>query len=177
MLCYRQKWRYMWSISDKLLEEETMMRVWEQNNYRQSPILWFQARVNLGAANWLVTRLESRCESARCEKRAVWYLEIFPLTCPLQTWLTAIRRCCKQLLNLISCRKWFCPLNGRVTNNRTLVVPPLSSQKAVKSQTSMYNIFVSICVFSDEAYFLICRRLIVPCTWVYFLSFVVHAIT
>ena len=57
-------------MSDKHLEEETMMRVWEQNNYLQSPIPWFQAGVDLGTVSWLVTRLESHCESARCEKRA-----------------------------------------------------------------------------------------------------------
>ena len=84
---------------------------WEfgnKNNYLQSPIPWFQAGVNLGAANWLVTRLESRCERARCEKTTPVVFGSFLLTCPLQTWLTAIRRCCKQLLNLISCQKWFC---------------------------------------------------------------------
>ena len=58
------------------------------------------------------------------KKEHFWYLEVFLLTCPLQTWLTAIRRCCKQLLNLISGRKWFYPLNGTVTKNRTLAEPP-----------------------------------------------------
>ena len=46
------------------------MRVWEQNNYLKSPITWFWARVDFGAASRLVTRLEYRCESACCENRA-----------------------------------------------------------------------------------------------------------
>ena len=46
------------------------MRVWEQKNDIQSPTSWLQAGVDLGAAGWLVTRLESRCENTRCEKRA-----------------------------------------------------------------------------------------------------------
>ena len=57
-------------MSDKHLVEETMMIVWKQNNNLQSPIPLFQAGVDLGSASWLATRLESRCESARCEKRA-----------------------------------------------------------------------------------------------------------
>ena len=70
MLCYSQYCRCMWSISDKHLEEETMMRVWEQNNYRKSSITWFRDGVDLGAASRLVTRLESRFESVCCENRA-----------------------------------------------------------------------------------------------------------
>ena len=61
----------MCSISDKLVEEETMVGVGEQNIYLKSPIPWFQTGVDLGAASWLVTRLESRCESPRCENIAL----------------------------------------------------------------------------------------------------------
>ena len=49
--------------------------------------------------------------------RHVW--QIFLLTCPLQTWLTAFRRCCEHVLNHIPCQKWFCFLNGVVAKNRT----------------------------------------------------------
>ena len=31
------------------------------------------------------------------KKEHLWYLEVLLLTCPLQTWLTSIRRCCKQV--------------------------------------------------------------------------------
>ena len=41
-LCYSQQCWCMWSISDKHLEEEVMMRVWEQNNHLKSPITWFR---------------------------------------------------------------------------------------------------------------------------------------
>ena len=69
MLYYSQQSRGIWSIADKHLEEKRMMRVWEQNNYLKSSIPWFQAGVNLGAASWLVTKLESCGESARSENR------------------------------------------------------------------------------------------------------------
>ena len=70
MLCYTHYCRCMWSFSDKHLEEETMMRVWEQNNYRKSSIAWFRDGVDLGAASRLVTRLESRFERVCSENRA-----------------------------------------------------------------------------------------------------------
>ena len=41
---------------------------WEENNFLPSPIPWFQAGLDLGAASWLVIRLESDCESACCKK-------------------------------------------------------------------------------------------------------------
>ena len=66
MLCYSQYCRCMVSISDKHLKEETMMRVWKQNNYPKSPITWFRGGVDFGAASRLVTRLES------CFECLVW---------------------------------------------------------------------------------------------------------
>ena len=109
------------------------MRVWEQNNYLKSPIRWFQAGVDLGAASWRVTRLESRCESARCENRAPLVVGSFLLTCPLLTWLTAIRRCCKQVLNHIYlAKKLFYFLNGEVTKNRTLTKPSCQVRRLSK---------------------------------------------
>ena len=53
----------------------------------------------------------------------------------------------------------------------------LSSQEAVKTQTSMSYIFLLICMFSEKACSFICRSLTLLCTWMHFLSFVGHAIT
>ena len=57
-------------------------RVGEQNNYLPSPIPWFQAGVDLGSASWLVTRLKSSCESARCENRASLVVGSFSIDMP-----------------------------------------------------------------------------------------------
>ena len=45
-------------------------RVWEKSKYLPSRIPWFQVWVDLGSASWLVTGLESDCESAHCENRS-----------------------------------------------------------------------------------------------------------
>ena len=82
MLCHSQMSRCMWSISDKHLEKETMMRVCEEKNYLKSPIPWCQARVVLCAASCLVTRLESQCEGARCENRAPLVVGSFSIAIP-----------------------------------------------------------------------------------------------
>ena len=82
-------------MSDKHLKKETMMRVWERNNYLLP--LWKKST------------------------SGVW--KCFLLTCPLQTWLTAIRRCCRLMLNHIYCWTWFCSLTGTVTKTRTLAQP------------------------------------------------------
>ena len=57
-------------------------RVWEQNNYLPSHTPWFQAEVDLGCASWLVTRLESACETARCENRAYLVFGRFSIDMP-----------------------------------------------------------------------------------------------
>ena len=96
------------------------------------------------------------------------------LTCPLQTWLNAILWCCRQMLNYISWRKWFCSLNGTVTKTRTLAQPSCQVRRLSNFKLACLIYLYS---FVCSAYSFICRRLFVLCTWVYFLSFVVHAIT
>ena len=86
----------MWSISDKHLEEETMMRVWEQSNYLKSPITWFRDGVDLGAAS----RQESRFESACCENRAPLVVESFSIDMSFRNLVD----CNPSVLNHISCR-------------------------------------------------------------------------
>ena len=89
-------------------EEETIVIFWEQNNYLKPPIPWFWAGVDFGAASWLVTRLESRYESTHCEKRAHLVVGSFSIDMPFTNMVDlAISRCCKQVLNHMSCRKIF----------------------------------------------------------------------
>ena len=78
-----------------------MMRVWEQNNYRKSPITWFRDGVDLGAASRLVTRLESRFESVCCENRAPLVVGSFSIGMSF----TNLVECNPSMLNHISCRK------------------------------------------------------------------------
>ena len=157
----------MWSISDKRLEEETVMIVREQINYLKSPIPWFQAGVDLAAASWLVTRLESR-ESTRCENGAHLAVgSFFLLTCPF---VDAASRC----WTMHFAEKWFCVLNGAVTKNRTL--KPTCQVRRLSKPKPVCLIYLYSFMFSDKACSFICS-LAVLCTWVYFISFVVHAIT
>ena len=109
----------MWSISDKHLEEETMTRVWEQNNNLKSPITWFRNGLDLDAASRLVTRLESRFESACCENRA----QLVVVSFSIDMSVTNLVDCNPSILNHISHRKWFCFLNGAVAKNRTITKP------------------------------------------------------
>ena len=53
-----------------------------QHTYLKSPIPWFLAGVDLGAAACLVTRLKSHCESPRCENRAPLVLGSFSVAMP-----------------------------------------------------------------------------------------------
>ena len=110
--CQRSIWkrRQWWEFGNK-------------NNYLQSPIPWFQAGIDLGTASWLVTRLESRCASARSEKRAPLVFGSFSIDMSFTNMVDCNLWCCKQVLNHISCRKWFCSLNGTVTKTRTLAQP------------------------------------------------------
>ena len=77
-----------------------MMRVWEQSNYLKSPITWFHDGVDLGAASRLVTRLESRLESACCGNRAHLVVESFSIDMSF----TNLVDCNPSVLNHISCR-------------------------------------------------------------------------
>ena len=123
-------------ISDKHMEEETAVRFWEQNNYLKSLIPWFWAGVDLGAASWPVTRLESRCESAHCENRTSLVVESFSIDMPF-------------IINMVDCNSWmlhagvdcwticgaeklFYFLDGEVTKNRTLSKPSCQVKRLSK---------------------------------------------
>ena len=96
------------------------MRVWEQNIYFPSPIPWFQAEVDLGAASWLVTRLESACKSVCCENRPSLVVGSFSIVIPF----TNLVECISSMLwagveRYILQKTRFCFLNGAINKNRT----------------------------------------------------------
>ena len=128
MLCYSHMCRCMWSISDKHLAEETMMIVWEQNNYLKAPIKWFRDEVDLGATSRLVTRLESPFESACCENRAPLVVGSFSNDMSV----TSLIDCNPSMLNHISCQKWVCFLNDAITKNRTITKPSCQVRRLSK---------------------------------------------
>ena len=146
------------------------MIIWEQNNDLKSPITWFRDEVDLGAKSRLVTRLESPFESACCENRAPLVVGSFSNDMSV----TNLIDCNPSMLNHISCRKWFCFLNGAVTKNRTITKPSCQVRRLSKLKPAPIIYFLLICMLIDKACSFICRSLAVLCTWVYF---VVHAIT
>ena len=67
-----------------------------------------------------------------CETEHLFVVGSFGMTFPLKTWFTAFHRCCEQVLNHISCRKWFCFLGGALTKNRTLTKPSCQVRRLSK---------------------------------------------
>ena len=127
----------MWSVPDKRLEEETMMRVWEQNNYLPSPIPWFQSRVDF------------RCCNLTCHQTGIWLWE-HPLwkhsisgsrkffywhAIYKHGWLyfvDAASRC----WTIYPAEKLFCFLNGAVAKNRTLAKPSCQVRRLWKLKSA-----------------------------------------
>ena len=132
--CYIYVTAYMcmWSISDKHLEEETI----------KSPITWFQDGVDLGAASRLVTRLESRFESACCEYRVHLVVEFFFYRHVLYKlgWLQSVG------VEPYILQKWFCFLNGAVTKNRTITKPSCHVRRLSKLKPApLIYLYLFVC--------------------------------
>ena len=113
----------MWSTSDKHLEDEIMMRFWGQTNYLKSPTPWFRAGVDLGAASWLVTRLESRCESSCCENRAPLLVGNFSIDMPFTNMVDCNSSMLQAGVEACRAEKLVYFLYGEITKNRTLTKP------------------------------------------------------
>ena len=122
----------MWSVPDKRLEEETMIRVCEQNNYLSSPIPWFQSRVNFRCCNltchqtgiWLWERppwKQSICGAANAIYKHGWLYFVY-----------AVSRC----WTIYPAEKLFCFLNGAVAKNRTLTKPSCQVRRLSKLKSA-----------------------------------------
>ena len=127
--------------------------------------------VDLGAKNWLVTKLESGCVSARCENRTSLVFVRYSIDMPFT--------------NIASSRYWtiyltekiYCSRNGAVIKNRTLSKCSCQVRRLSKLKPAcLIHLYSFVCSVTRHVP-QICRCLAVLCSYMYFLAFVFPAIT
>ena len=117
--------------------------------------------------------MESRCESACCENRAPLVFGNFSI----DMYFANLVDCNPSMLNHISCRKMI--LFPEWRGNLRIGYSPNPLVKSEDCQNSnQHPLYICTLLYVQlQSVFIHFRSLAVLCTWVYFLRFVVHAIT